>query len=62
LSVAASSRFFVGADRIEPRVDDRRFDDGPIDGVEVDHAAARVGLLTERHQDEAEWLQGQRRL
>ena len=44
----------VGAQRLELGVADRRRDQLLVDGVEVDRAALAVGLLAERHDDEAQ--------
>ena len=50
----AADLLLVGADRLEPRMLDRRGDDLGIDGVEIGDAPGRVHLLAERHQHEAE--------
>ena len=50
----AADDLLVGAQRLEPRLADRRREQVGVDGVEVDDAALPVGLAAERHDDEAQ--------
>jgi hypothetical protein len=50
----AADLLLVGADRLEPRLADRRRDDLGVDGVEIGDTPGRVHLLAERHQHETE--------